>query len=122
MKWNYICPKCQIWRKIEWDSRQAIFNCHNTNESYSPPTPSQQHIAYFDTREWPSEMETVVVNLKGKKCTVPGCNKDYESLDHRIAYANGGKTSVENLFPMCTDHNSSKGDKDYETWLREIGK
>jgi len=58
--------------------------------------------------------------LKGNLCTVPGCKKKYETLDHRLAYNNVGKTSVENLFPMCNFHNQSKGDKDYRIWLNEL--
>jgi hypothetical protein len=122
MKWNYICPKCKNWRNINWESRGSTYDCHKTKESYIPPTPSQQHYAYVDTHDWPKEMEAVVIDLKGGKCTVPGCYKDADTIDHRIAFINGGKTSVENLFPMCKDHNSSKGDKDYNAWLKEIGK
>jgi hypothetical protein len=105
--------------RMEQDER---FNCHACKTNHLPPKPSSQHDAFVDTHDWPSEMETAATNFKGKKCTVPGCGKNYETLDHRIAYSNHGKTSVENLYPMCKDHNQSKGDKDYYSWLREIGK
>ena len=119
MNWNYKCPKCNEWREIEWSKKDDSYKCHKTKQMYDPPTPSEQPNAYVDTHEWPKEMGTVVINIKGKKCTVPGCKKDYETLDHRIAFAKGGKTSVSNLFPMCEEHNLSKGDKDYLTWLNE---
>lgn len=37
-------------------------------------------------------------------------------LDHRIPWINGGKTTVNNLYPMCEEHNAAKGDLDY--WER----
>lgn len=118
MKWNYKCPKCNEWRHIEWSKRSQSYTCHNTYQTYYPPTPSEQHDAFVDTHDWPNEMETVVVQEKGNKCTVPGCKKNYETLDHRIPFSKVGKTSVSNLFPMCEAHNQSKGDKDYVAWLR----
>ncbi len=72
---------------------------------------------------------------KGTKCTVPGCNeegvyiiltrdnggsyhidlytKDFKlmTVDHRIPKSKGGSNKLENLFPMCTEHNSLKSDK-----------
>lgn len=114
---NYRCLKCNKWRTIEWANREKILGCPDTKQDYVPPTPGQQNDAYVDTREWPNEMEQVVVSNKGRNCTVPGCNKAYETLDHRLAWSKGGKTSVKNLFPMCTVHNESKGDTAYYVWL-----
>jgi hypothetical protein len=52
------------------------------------------------------------------ECTVPGCTEDADHLDHRKAWTNnGGRTCVSNLFPMCSAHNTSKGEKDYDEWL-----
>lgn len=121
MKWNYNCPKCNSPRTIEWAKREISHSCHQNNSlSYIPPTPAEQHSAHVDTHEWPSEMEKVVVALRGNKCTVPGCTKTANTLDHRVAYSKGGKTSVDNLYPMCTDHNQSKNDTDYATWLKTL--
>lgn len=61
-------------------------------------------------------MEQVVIETKGTTCTVPKCNKHYETLDHRLPFSKNGRTSVENLFPMCNEHNQSKGDTDYNVW------
>ncbi len=118
MKWHYRCPKCNNQKNVEWAKRTDKYKCNKTNSTYVPPTPSDQKDAYVDTHEWPTEMETVVVLLKGKNCTVPGCGKSYETLDHRVPYSKGGHTSADNLFPMCKDHNESKGDSDYALWLR----
>lgn len=121
MKWNYNCPRCNNHRVIEWAERQNSYLCHQNKElSYIPPTPAEQHSAYVDTHDWPSEMEQTVKALRGTKCTVPGCNKTGNTLDHRTAFSKGGKTCVANLYPMCTDHNLSKNDSDYDTWLKTL--
>jgi 5-methylcytosine-specific restriction endonuclease McrA len=117
MKWNYICPQCNKWVWIEWADRSNRFKCEENGKIYDAPSPSEQHSAYVDTHEWPEEIEAEVVLIKGTKCTVPGCEKKYETLDHRVAYSKGGRTSVENLFPMCNEHNQSKGDLNYNAWL-----
>lgn len=60
-------------------------------------------------------------------CTVEGCPKKADSLDHRIPYdadakpsENPGKTCVRNLHPMCQEHNSSKGNQEYESWSLQL--
>lgn len=121
MKWNYRCLICNDWRNIKWEDRKKTHKCHKNGKSYVVPIPNDQHDAYVNTHNWPKEMEDAVIKGKEKICTVPGCNKNYETLDHRIPYSMSGNTSVENLFPMCNNHNKSKGDKDYETWLQSKG-
>lgn len=120
MKWHYRCPICHEWRNIDWDKRDKTYDCHKNEAAYIPPTPSEQNGAFVNTQEWPEEIEMVVVTLKGDLCTIPGCNKKYETLDHRIPYSKGGRTSVDNLWPMCNEHNQSKGDSDYDEWLKEL--
>jgi len=117
MEWYYKCPKCGVWRGIRWNKIDEVRECHNTKQNYYPPTPALQHDAYVDTHNWPKEMENEVVRLRGNKCTVPGCTKNAQTLDHRLAWAKGGKTCVDNLFPMCNEHNQAKGDTDYNIWL-----
>ncbi len=119
MKWNYICPECGAWRSCDWEDRINSKECHQTKKVYYPPTPDKQPGAYVDTHEWPQEMETAVISLKGNKCVGPNCGVNYQTLDHKVAFANGGKTSVVNLQPMCEKCNLSKGDKDYITWRIE---
>jgi 5-methylcytosine-specific restriction endonuclease McrA len=116
MIWNYKCPICGQWRSCNWEDRNNGKECHQYQRNYDVPTPAYQIDAFVDTHNWPVDMENAVVNLKGNKCTAPSCNKDYETLDHRIPYSNGGKTNVDNLFPMCNDCNQSKGDKNYLQW------
>jgi len=121
MKWNYICPVCKKLHTIDWDDRNAVFTCNKDEQkTHVPPKPSEQHHAYVDTHHWPVDMEDVVVAIKGNQCMVSGCKKRYETLDHHIAFSKGGKTSVENLFPMCKKHNDSKGDFDYSVWILSL--
>lgn len=117
MKYAYRCPNCNTWNAIDWEDREMVFRCHKCNNRHNPPTPEEQHDAYVDQRNWPQEMGDAVYALRGKNCTVPGCNKRADTLDHRVAWNKGGKTSVENLHPMCQSHNSSKGDENYGIWL-----
>lgn len=121
MNWHYRCPKCSAWGYVKWEEREKSYTCHGCKHSHYPPSPSVQHDAYVDTHEWPLEMEQNVYSIKGTKCTVPGCSKRAGTLDHRIAWSKGGNTSVDNLFPMCEEHNNSKGDSDYQPWLYTLG-
>ena len=120
MEWNYRCPLCNRWRQINWLDRFDARNCDKKDTYYLPPGPLEQHDAYVDTHAWPDEMEQAVLTLKGFNCCVPGCYKVFETLDHRVPFSKGGKTSVNNLFPMCEEHNKSKGDSDYSTWLNSM--
>lgn len=118
MIWNYKCPICGEWCYCDWDERETNVTC-SKKTVYTIPTPAQQHNAYVDTHNWPAEMEGVVVTLKGNKCTAPDCDNYYQTLDHRIPYSKNGKTSIDNLFPMCNECNQSKSDKNYYEWLSE---
>lgn len=122
MKWTYRCSHCGVNCIVDWENREKRFICHKCKKTHSPPSPAQQPSAFVDTHNWPQEMEDAVINAKGHNCTVPGCKKKNETLDHRLAWSKGGKTSVENLWPMCIEHNQSKGDEDYQTWLNSLTK
>ncbi len=117
MQWSFLCPVCFNWHSVNWEKHGMLLECSTKNKNYIVPTPSQQHEAYVDTHDWPKNMESVVLILKGRICTVPGCTHPYETLDHRVPFSKEGKTSVSNLFPMCNEHNKSKGDEDYSAWL-----
>lgn len=119
MKWNYKCLCCGTWYQIDWNKRDLTYLCTKDNsKKHQPPSPEQQKDAYVDTHNWPEEMEEVVVKIKGSKCTVPNCKKTAETLDHRVPWSKYEKgTCVNNLFPMCNEHNQSKGDTDYQLWL-----
>lgn len=61
--------------------------------SYRPPA---------DLKRW--------LGLRDKHCTFAGCGRRAAEcdLDHRIAWADGGRTSVENLAHLCRHHHRLK--------------
>jgi len=122
MDWTYFCRKCKQQITVAWSDRGNYQLCPNRScaDVASPPAPADQHDAFVDTHNWPQEMEDVVVAEKGDRCTAPGCNATYETLDHRIPHSQNGPTSVDNLWPMCNHHNQSKGDTDYDTWVANL--
>jgi hypothetical protein len=121
MKWFFRCPSCghsDVW--VPWEEHGKILTCPNTHKPYRVPEPANQHAAYVDTHDWPVEMERVVRQVHGAPqghCTVPGCIRRADTLDHRLAWSKGGNTSVLNLYPMCNQHNGEKGDTPYQLWL-----
>lgn len=122
MKWFFPCTACNEWHSFDWKDHGVESVCPTTKHIIIIPTPAIQLDGYVDTQEWPSEMEKVVVNLKGLMCTIPWCIKGYQTLDHRVPFSAGGRTSVDNLYPMCNEHNQSKGDADYHEWIVSISK
>lgn len=116
-KWTYRCRACLSWGRICWAERHAVYTCWRCAQTHLAPTPAQDAEAYVDTRRWPAEMELAVRALRGDRCVVPGCVLLGDTLDHRVAWRWGGKTSVANLQPMCSRHNSMKADEDYRTFL-----
>ena len=45
-------------------------------------------------------------------CNIDGCSKTNDlHIDHRLAIANGGDNSIENLQFLCEKHNLEKSDK-----------
>lgn len=117
MNWNYACPRCRSWLSVPWRSRLDIFECPSCTARHQPPTPGAFPTGFVDTHNWPEEVERVVVFLRGNRCTVPGCLSFADTLDHRVPWSRGGRTSVSNLHPICEFHNRSKADADYPTWL-----
>lgn len=122
MKYCYKCPKCGAVGCVEWaeiaNDKTKTFNCHSCKFTHAPPRPAQDPFAYVDQHDWPPEMETAVRSAKPNRCCVPNCARTPNTLDHRVAWDNGGKTSVDNLWPMCTKHNSEKNNDSWEAFLR----
>ncbi|HEY9800959.1 MAG TPA: HNH endonuclease [Leptolyngbyaceae cyanobacterium] len=52
------------------------------------------------------------------KCNHPGCIKPADTVDHIVARRNGGSDEIENLQPLCREHNSKKGIKPDEYWSK----
>jgi 5-methylcytosine-specific restriction endonuclease McrA len=117
MRYHYVSPACRQWVWIDWEIRHGAIHCPHLDVTYRAPGPAEQVDAYVDTHEWPEEMEDIVRRLRGDRCTVPGCSRYADTLDHRTPWSQGGHTCVANLWPMCSDHNTSKSDTDYVVWL-----
>ncbi|MEO0081781.1 MAG: HNH endonuclease signature motif containing protein [candidate division WOR-3 bacterium] len=117
MIWHYRCPECSQPLEVDWDWHRDEVVCPNCQHSHYPPTPREDHTAYFGGDTWPQEMADAVVALRGTTCAVPGCYEAYATLVHRCPRSKGGRTSVENLLPMCSHHARLKGEQEYDEWL-----
>lgn len=63
-------------------------------------------------------MRVEVYKRYGKRCLYPGCTEtQYIEIDHVVSVYNGGRTVIENLQPLCRNHNLWKGRRtiDYRT-------
>jgi len=60
------------------------------------------------------------VALYGGRCYIKGCGKAYEAIDHVIPLAKGGSNWPSNLRPICKHHNSVKGAKMPDHFLRKV--
>jgi 5-methylcytosine-specific restriction endonuclease McrA len=119
MYWNYGCPKCHAQTSVQWRQREIEAACRACGEIHYPPTPHEDHYGWVDGAEWPAEMAQAVEVVRGTVCAVTGCYKQHETLVHRRSLKSGGRTSVDNLMPLCKSHAESKGTKEYDDWLFE---
>lgn len=95
--------------------------CKECKYPGAAPSPAIQTNAWVTDRTPPEEMAEAARERNGRDglCTVPTCRRLATVLDHRVAWTKGGKTCVRNLYPMCEEHHLSKGDSDYQDWLRK---
>ncbi len=120
MQWHYNCPECGRPLQVEWEHLRAERVCSHCHKHHFPPTPAEDHLAYVGSDRWPKEVEEAVLALRGDACSVPGCFHMYATLVHKKPESCGGRTSVDNLLPMCAHHARAKGQQDYTEWLRTI--
>lgn len=120
MLWCYHCPSCGQELHVDWDFHREETSCVHCRTSHYPPTPREDHLAYFSGDKWPPEMTDAVISLRGTTCAVPGCFQNYSALSHRRALTEGGRTSVENLIPLCAEHARLKGLRNYDEWLKDL--
>lgn len=121
MKWRFKCPLCNDARETDWENHGKRVPCSACKKERTVPGPAQQPSAYVDQRDPPEEMKDVVFLVKGTSCVINGCKAGDITLDHIVAWDNNGRTSVDNLQPMCASHNSSKGAEDFASWLHKNG-
>jgi hypothetical protein len=120
MTWHYRCPNCGRDIGVDWDDHTTEMTCPFCNHDHYPPTPGEDHLAYFAAEKWSRELEDAVIALRGTTCEVPGCYREYETLVPSKPVARGGHTSVENMLPMCNHHARLKGDQEYNEWIRSL--
>lgn len=118
MEWKYKCPLCDDDRSCEWENHGKDMKCGACKKTRKVPEPSDQHDAHVDQHDWPNAMADEVYKTKGTTCVIKDCKDADITLDHIVAWDNGGRTSVSNLQSMCRSHNSSKGNDDFKTWLK----
>jgi hypothetical protein len=58
----------------------------------------------------PSAAVDRFVRVRDRTCQFPGCNRpaEFADLDHRVAFADGGRTTTENLHCLCRHHHRLK--------------
>ena len=117
MIWHYNCPGCSRAIDVDWDWLTDEVACPLCDHRHYPPTPGENHFAYVGTDMWPAEMESAVLALRGTTCEVSGCFHEHDTLVHKKPISLGGKTSVDNLVPMCAHHARMKGEQDYDKWI-----
>ncbi|MDX6284044.1 MAG: hypothetical protein QOH03_5115 [Kribbellaceae bacterium] len=73
------------------------------------------------------------IRLRARTCQFPGCNRaaEYTDLDHRTAFAAGGRTTAANLWCLCRHHHRLKHEGGWQihpgpdgtyTWISPIGR
>lgn len=132
MRYHYRCPVCGKGRVREWAERGDLIMCNGCRKHTNAPAPDVQPDAWVDEHDPPREMAAAARRANGAlggRCTVPGCTEAADALDHRVPYdadaaseESPGRTCVRNLFPMCTEHNSSKGEENYAKWLKGVAR
>ncbi len=120
MLWHYNCPQCGQELEVRWEALRNEVTCPTCAASHYPPTPGEDHYAWIDAESPPREIEDIVVALRGTTCVVPSCYADYSTLVHRRPRSAGGRTSVDNLIPLCDRHARLKGEQVYEEWVAAL--
>ncbi|MFM7617631.1 MAG: HNH endonuclease signature motif containing protein, partial [Actinomycetes bacterium] len=76
------------------------------------------------TRSIPPRIQRVIVD-RDRSCVVPHCDVSWNlEIDHRVPYAQGGRTDEENLARRCHEHHRQKtaGKAILERWEDDQGR
>jgi hypothetical protein len=84
-------------------------------------------------RYTPSAALDRYVRLRDRTCRFPGCNRpaEFTDLDHRTAFAAGGRTTADNLQCLCRHHHRLKHEGGWklhrhpdgsQTWISPTGR
>jgi hypothetical protein len=89
-------------------ARQAAREQHDAEWRWSLTHPSTgQVLSDGVTRRRPTTADRRTIEARNPTCIFPGCRTPSMDcdLDHRVRYADGGETTVDNLTPLCRhDH------------------
>lgn len=94
-----------------------------TDRIYGPGYFTRNYDAFLRTLEHDGRL-SVKRLINSNKCYVPKCAIPFPTnyvLDHLIPLSKGGPDTIANSFPLCPNHNSSKGAKDLLQWWQEKG-
>jgi hypothetical protein len=71
----------------------------------------------------PSAEVNRYVRQRDRICRFPGCNRpaEFTDVDHRVAFAAGGRTTVENLHCLCRHHHRLKHEGNWDVQLNPDG-
>jgi hypothetical protein len=84
-------------------------------------------------RYTPSSALTTYVRWRDRQCRFPGCNRpaEFADIDHRTAFAAGGRTTADNLHCLCRHHHRLKHEGNWrvepnpdgsQTWTSPTGR
>jgi hypothetical protein len=84
-------------------------------------------------RYTPSAAADRYVRWRDRVCQFPGCNRpaEFADLDHRVAFAAGGRTTADNLHCLCRHHHRLKHEGNWSiernadntyTWISPTGR
>jgi hypothetical protein len=118
--WHYHCPQCQQRCVADWKEIGLQAQCSICGNVHYPPTPHEDRFAWLEGGKWTQEIEEAVLAIRGTICAVPGCYREHETLAPRVPASDGGRTSVDNLMPLCNKHAALRGERDWNEWLAEV--
>jgi len=113
--YHYRCPRCREWLTCAWSKRPEPRSCRVCELHHVATSPMFDPSAWVETREPPYEMARAAFVLHAhvvdgvRTCTAPGCEREAHVLAHHIPIESGGRTCVDNLFPVCTEHDRTSG-------------
>ena len=81
------------------ENTRFLFTVHDEDEI----------VAHGSTRRPPTAMANFI-RVRTTQCVAPGCTRPAArcDIDHRIRVADGGKTTADNLHPLCRRHHRCK--------------
>jgi 5-methylcytosine-specific restriction endonuclease McrA len=126
--YNNECRFCQKIRSADYrarNPRKAYFQAYQDRQNTlirekrkSNPEWAKKRDQQTNGRKREAPMTPESLNyLKAMNTFCSYCGQPADTVDHVFPVARGGDSHWLNLAPSCKSCNSSKGDKDLNTWL-----